>query len=64
MLITPRYRKQYRYYQTLFLDKPAKLPMGTSNELITCDRSGQEMLLDVSFSSIEVQQQLYVFSIC
>lgn len=60
MLITPRYRKQYRYYQTLFLDKPAKLPMGTGNELIACDRSGQEMLLDVSFSPIEIQQQLYV----
>ncbi|MBS0299644.1 MAG: PAS domain S-box protein [Proteobacteria bacterium] len=60
MLITPRYRKQYRYYQTLFLDKPAKLPMGTGNEFMVCGRSGQEMLLDASFSPIEVQQQLYV----
>ncbi|MDE2387671.1 MAG: PAS domain S-box protein [Betaproteobacteria bacterium] len=60
MLITPRYRKQYRYYQTLFFDKPAKLPMGTGNEIMICDRSGQEMLLDMSFSPIEVQQQLYV----
>ncbi len=60
MLITPRYRKQYRYYQTLFFDKPAKLPMGIGNELVACDRSGQEILLDVSFSPIEVQQQLYV----
>ena len=59
MLITPRYRKQYRYYQTLFLDKPAKLPMGTGNEIMVCNRSGQEMLLDMSFSPIEVQQ-LYV----
>lgn len=60
MLITPRYRKQYRYYQTLFFDKPAMLPMGTGNEIMACDRSGQEMLLDMSFSPIEVQQQLYV----
>jgi PAS domain S-box-containing protein len=60
MLITPRYRKQYRYYQTLFFDKPAKLPMGTGNEIMVCNRSGQEMLLDVSFSPIEAQQQLYV----
>lgn len=59
ILITPRYRKQYRYYQTLFLDKPAKLPMGTGNEIMVCNRSGQEMLLDMSFSPIEVQQ-LYV----
>ena len=60
MLIAPRYRKQYRYYQMLFFNKPAKLPMGVGNELIALNRCGQEMLLDVSFSPLEIQQQLYV----
>lgn len=60
MLIAPRYRKQYRYYQTLFFSRPVSLPMGSNNELIARNYSGQEMLLDVSLSPVELQQQLYV----
>lgn len=60
MLITPRYRKQYQHYQTLFFNTPVKLPMGSGTELIVLDRSGQEMLLDVSLSPVQLQQQLYV----
>lgn len=60
MLIAPRYRKQYRYFQMLFFSKPVSLPMGSTNELIARDYSGQEMLLDVSLSPVELQQQLYV----
>ena len=60
MLIAPRYRKQYQHYQALFFNKPVKLPMGSGTELIVLNRSGQEMLLDVSLSPVELQQQLYV----
>lgn len=60
MLIAPRYRKQYRYYQTLFFNRPVSLPMGSGNEFIALDHSGQEMLLDMSLSPVELQQQLYV----
>ncbi|MDV6341049.1 PAS domain S-box protein [Nitrosomonas sp. Is24] len=58
--IAPRYRKQYQHYQALFFNKPVKLPMGSGTEFIVLDRSGQEMLLDVSLSPVELQQQLYV----
>jgi len=34
MLVTPRYRKQYRYYQKLFLNKPARRALNAGIELI------------------------------
>jgi len=60
MLIVPRYRKQYRYHQELFLSKPVKRSMGIGNELMVVSRDGKEMLLDISLSPIKLQRQLYV----
>lgn len=61
ILMMPRYRKQYRYYQELFLSEPIEHPLSVSNEFVAQDReSNKEMLLDVSLSRIEVQQQLYL----
>ncbi|PXX12593.1 PAS domain S-box-containing protein [Nitrosomonas ureae] len=60
ILIVPRYRKQYRYHQEIFLNKPTKRSMGAGNELMVLSRDGKEMLLDISLSPIRVQQQLYV----
>ncbi|AEJ02288.1 PAS/PAC sensor signal transduction histidine kinase [Nitrosomonas sp. Is79A3] len=60
ILIVPRYRKQYRYYQKLFLNKPIKRSMSVGNELVALNRDGKEMLLDISLSPIKTQKQLYV----
>ncbi len=63
MLIAPRYRKQYRYYQDLFLKRPAKRAMSAGNELIVLHRDGKEMLLDISLSPVKKKQQLFVLII-
>ncbi|WP_292916536.1 PAS domain S-box protein [Nitrosomonas sp.] len=63
MLIAPRYRKQYRYYQDLFLKRPAKRAMSAGNELIVQNRDGKEILLDISLSPIRKKQQLLVLII-
>ncbi len=63
MLISPRYRKQYRYYQKLFLSKPAKRPMSAGNELVALNREGKELLLDISLTPMEVREKLYTLII-
>jgi len=63
MLISPRYRKQYRYYQKLFLSKPIKRPMSAGNELVALNREGKELLLDISLTPMEVRQKLYTLII-
>lgn len=60
MLIAPRYRKQYRYYQRLFLNRPVKRSMSVGNELIALNRDGKEILLDISLSPIKTGQQLFI----
>lgn len=63
MLIAPCYRKQYRYYQRLFLNKPVKRPMSSGNELVALNRDGKELLLEISLSPIKTGQQLYILII-
>lgn len=63
MLVAPRYRKQYRYYQKLFLSKPAKRGLNAGNELVALNREGKELLLDISLSPIKVKQQVYILMI-
>ncbi len=60
ILIVPRYRKQYRYCHELFLSEPIKHSVSVSNEFVAQGRDHKEMLLDVSLSPIEAQQQLYI----
>ncbi|MBA3755023.1 MAG: PAS domain S-box protein, partial [Nitrosomonas sp.] len=55
-LIAPRYRKQYRYYQEFFFNKPVKRSMSVGNELVVLDRDGKEILLEISLSPIKAQQ--------
>lgn len=62
-LIAPRYRKQYRYYQEFFSNKPVKRSMSVGNELVVLDRDGKEILLEVSLSPIKVQHQLFILII-
>src|SRR5690242_18048756 len=62
-LIAPRYRKQYRYYQEFFFDKPVKRSMSVGNELVVLDRDGKEILLEVSLSPIKAQQPLFILII-
>jgi PAS domain S-box-containing protein len=62
-LIVPRYRKQYHYHQALFFSNPVKRPMSVGNELVALDRNGKEILLDVSFSPVKVQQQVLILVI-
>lgn len=59
-LIAPQYRKQYRYYQEFFFSKPAKHFTSVENELVALDRDGKEILLEVSFSPIKAQHQLFI----
>lgn len=63
MLVTPRYRKQYRYYQKLFFNKPAKRALNAGNELVALNYEGKELLLDISLSPIKVKQQVYVLMV-
>ncbi|WP_256207718.1 PAS domain S-box protein [Nitrosomonas sp. Nm166] len=63
MLIMPRYRKQYRYHQELFLNRPKKSSKSVVNELVALSRDGKEILLDISFSFLKAGQQLYVLVI-
>ncbi len=62
-LIVPRYRKQYRYYQSLFFNKKTKHLICTNNEFIAQDHNRQERLLDASFSTIETEQKPYILII-
>lgn len=59
-LVIPRYRKQYRYYKALFLNKPIKYSMNAGNEFFAQDRNHREILLDTSLSPIKVKRKLYV----
>lgn len=59
-LVVPRYRKQYRYYQSLFFNNKVKHSMCVGNELVVQDYNHREILLDASFSTIETKQKLYI----
>ena len=60
MLVAARYRKQFRYYQRLFLNNPTKRPMSVGNELMALNCDGKELLLDISLTPIETSQRLFI----
>ncbi len=60
MLMPTQHREQHKHYRALFLKKPSKRLMGDGKALAALHRDGTEMLLDISLSSVETEEQLFV----
>lgn len=60
MLMPTQHREQHKHYRALFLKKPSKRAMGDGKALAALHRDGTEMLLDISLSSVETEEQLFV----